>query len=174
MTSLEEQCRVDGNTSDGYHTFNELYEHRHTMFSIICREYGGWKSRLHSDGTMMDGWFIAGVETPQGQATYHLPLVWWDRFTCREIDKAPEWDGHTPDDVLKRMASLSSRDQQWREAVEEMDIKTVSLGDSTLDHAWGHGYNAASDELNRQKAKILESMADQSGLHTKGVKYTTT
>jgi len=165
MPSLEEQCKVDGNTSDGYHTFNELYEHRHTMFSIICREYGGWKSKLHSDSTMMEGWFIAGVETPQGQATYHLPLAWWGRFTCREIEKAPEWDGHTPDDVLKRLASLSSRDQQWREKVEGIGIEPITYS-SESDPDFFAG---STDErklcigiINRQKAKILSDMADQS------------
>jgi len=101
----------DGDTSDGYHTFNELYEHRHTLFALVCKTFGGWKSRLHDDGTMFEGWFIAGVDTPQGQATYHLPLPWWDRYEVRELPKAPKWDGHSPSDVLTRLASLDSQDK---------------------------------------------------------------
>ena len=27
---------VNGSTSDGYHTFDELYEHRTVLFSVIC------------------------------------------------------------------------------------------------------------------------------------------
>lgn len=99
--------KVTGDTSDGYHTFNELYEHRHALFSVICKQNNGWKSRKHSDGTMWDGWFIAGVETPQGQATYHIPERLWDEFDCIEFQKAPEWDGHTADDVIKRIKHLN-------------------------------------------------------------------
>ena len=55
---------------------------------------------------MYDGWFIAGVQTPKGQATYHLPLRWWDRYQCEELEEAPEFDGHTSNDVLTRIPSL--------------------------------------------------------------------
>jgi hypothetical protein len=96
-----------GNISDGYHTFDELYEHRHALFLVVCAYNQGWKSKLHSDGTMFEGWFIAGVGTPLGQATYHLPLSWWDRFTITEIEKAPAWDGHTAAQVPERIASLA-------------------------------------------------------------------
>lgn len=98
-----------GNISDGYHTFNELYEHRHSLFSVICAKFGGWKSMFHEDGTMFDGWFIAGVQTPKGMATYHIPNTWWLRFQCPQIERAPHWDGHTPNDVIDRIASLAAQ-----------------------------------------------------------------
>lgn len=45
-----------GTISDGYHTFNDLYDHRHALFLALCRALGmGWKSRLHVDGTSVDG-----------------------------------------------------------------------------------------------------------------------
>ena len=94
------------NHSDGYHTFNELYEHRFSLFSVVCKAYNGWKSKLHSDGTMYDGWFVAGVETPKGQATYHMPMAWWGKFPVHELEKAPQYDGHTPNDVIERIHSL--------------------------------------------------------------------
>lgn len=97
---------VRASMSDGYHTFDELYEHRHAQFSVICHTFNGWKSKLHDDGTMFYGWFIAGVPTAQGQATYHLPISWWDRFKCAEIKRAPKWDGHTPADVVYRLQTL--------------------------------------------------------------------
>lgn len=48
--------------------------------------------------SMYDGMFIVGIETPDGQATYHYNVdPYWDMFQCKEVDRAPEWDGHTPD-----------------------------------------------------------------------------
>ncbi|NCC41670.1 MAG: hypothetical protein EOM21_20095 [Gammaproteobacteria bacterium] len=96
-----------GKISDGYHTFDELYEHRHALFIALANKcLGSWKSRQHADGTMFDGWFIAGIETPKGSATYHLPLRLFDKLYCVELDYAPEWDGHTSDDVIERLYSL--------------------------------------------------------------------
>src|SRR5690625_1057854 len=93
----------DGNTSDGYHTFNELYYHRMMLFSVICNQNKelAWKSKLHDDGTMFDDYFIVGIETPQGQYTYHYHLDYWNRFDVRELDKAPKWDGHKPEDITR-------------------------------------------------------------------------
>lgn len=67
---------ITGETSDGYHTFNELYHHRAVLFSVIVKAFPdhAWKSRKHHDGTMYDGMFIVGIETPDGQATYHYDI----------------------------------------------------------------------------------------------------
>ena len=35
LADLIEPQPIDGNTSDGYHTFNELYHHRAVLFSVI-------------------------------------------------------------------------------------------------------------------------------------------
>lgn len=102
---------VTGETSDGYHTFNELYRHRAVLFSVIVRDHPdlAWKSKLHSDGTMYDGMFIVGIETPQGQATYHYDIdPYWEMFDCGELERAPEWDGHTPDEAIDRIATLGA------------------------------------------------------------------
>ena len=99
-----------GDLSDGYHTFNELYHHRAVLFSVICNAFKScaWKSKKHSDGTMYDGMFIVGVDTPEGSATYHYDIEpYWDMFDVKELDNAPEWDGHTPDDAISRIAGLS-------------------------------------------------------------------
>lgn len=98
-----------GEFSDGYHTFNELYHHRAILFAVICNQFKklAWKSTLHSDDTMYDDMFIVGINTPQGPATYHYNIEpYWDLFDCKELPKAPEWDGHTPDDAIKRIYSL--------------------------------------------------------------------
>lgn len=98
-----------GEFSDGYHTFNELYHHRAILFAVICDQFKNlaWKSKLHADGTMYDDMFIVGINTPQGPATYHYNIEpYWDMFDVKELPKAPEWDGHTPDDAIKRIYSL--------------------------------------------------------------------
>ena len=100
---------VNGSTSDGYHTFDELYEHRTVLFSVICNLHTdlAWKSRHHHDGTMFDDMFIVGIRTPAGPCTYHCENRYWDLFHVPELERAPEFDGHTPEDVLVRIQSLS-------------------------------------------------------------------
>jgi hypothetical protein len=109
-------AKVTGETSDGYHTFNELYEHRDALFIALCAmlsEVNGfglyealpWRSKLHSDGTMFDGWFIMGIRREPGhQISYHLPIAYWERTRfCLELDRAPPFDGHTSADVIQRL-----------------------------------------------------------------------
>lgn len=97
--------------SDGYHTFDELYEHRIALFIALCYNIAAhlsWKSKVHSDGSVWDGWFILGInKAPGKQITYHLPMSKWDAcYFAQELDKAPEFDGHTSADVLERISKL--------------------------------------------------------------------
>lgn len=97
---------IDKNTSDGYHTFGELYEHRYMLFLHILRQNPerAWRSDLHDDGTMFDDSFIAGLETKNGQISYHLPNRLKSQFEqIKQLEKAPAWDGHNSDDVLVRL-----------------------------------------------------------------------
>lgn len=98
-----------GEISDGYHTFNELYHHRTKLFAIVCNAFpsASWKSLLHFDGTMYDGYFIAGVVTPEGDYSYHAKLEYWDDYQIPELQNAPEWDGHEPSDI-DRLFSLGN------------------------------------------------------------------
>lgn len=101
-----------GELSDGYHTFNELYHHRAILFSVICNLFPdrAWKSKLHDTGDMFEGMFIVGIDTPEGQATYHYDIdPYWDLFKVKELEKAPKWDGHTPSDAIKRISSLINK-----------------------------------------------------------------
>ena len=100
-----------GDISDGYHTFNELYHHRAVLFAVICNMYPdkAWKSKQHDDPNfpMYDGMFIVGIETPEGQATYHYDLdPYWDIFNVKEIERAPKYDGHTPDEAIRRIGLI--------------------------------------------------------------------
>lgn len=111
--ALKAQEPITGETSDGYHTFNELYHHRAVLFSVIVANYPerAWKSKKHHDGTMYDGMFIVGVNTPDGQATYHYDIEpYWDMFMCKVLEKAPEWDGHTPAQAIERIGKLKAQE----------------------------------------------------------------
>jgi hypothetical protein len=110
-----------GDLSDGYHTFNELYDHRAVLFSVICNENPAmaWKSKQHHDGTMYDGMFIVGLETPYGQATYHYDVEpYWAYFSVPVLERAPEWDGHTAKDAINRLLHFGTvkADDMLREA----------------------------------------------------------
>jgi hypothetical protein len=105
-----------GELSDGYYTFNELYHHRAVLFSVICNMFPkrAWKSLQHADGSMFDGMFIVGIETPEGQATYHYDIEpYWDMFDVEELEQAPELDGHTPDDAINRIYSFVAKKPGW-------------------------------------------------------------
>lgn len=109
LADLIEPEPINGETSDGYHTFNELYHHRALLFSVIVRNYPEmcWKSKKHHAGDMYEGMFIVGINTPDGQASYHYDIEpYWDMFKCEELEFAPEWDGHTPAQAIERIGKL--------------------------------------------------------------------
>lgn len=116
INDLIQEHGVDTNQlSDGFHTIGELYEHRIvlyiTLLKFVCEflpEGIVWRSKKHSDGSAWDGWFIMGVcHKPGSQITYHLPESYWDEtHFALEIHNAPDWDGHTPADVLDRLKKL--------------------------------------------------------------------
>lgn len=98
-------CSGDrGELSDGYHTFNDLYKHRILLFIMNAKTYakmGGKTYRFHH----YEGWFCLGMETAFGQISYHIPERFWE--TCDfAAERQPEFDGHTSDDVLDRLAQM--------------------------------------------------------------------
>lgn len=112
--------------SDNYHTMDELYEHKYALFYALIKIYDNyitpmgtrikcWKSKVHSDETMFDDSFIVGMtipdrsfepDKPPSYITYHYPVSWWTRFNVITLPNAPEWDGHTSDDVIERLMNL--------------------------------------------------------------------
>ena len=120
-TPCQCKCHVE------YHTTQELYEHRYALWRALTRYFDNyitplvtdriqcWKSKLHADGTMFDDSFIVGMtivnHSFEGEAkieyiTYHIPMRLWTKFDLMEIDRAPQWDGHTSEDVIKRLMAL--------------------------------------------------------------------
>jgi len=67
-----------------------------------------WKSRSHHDGTMYENMFIVGINTPYGQATYHYNVdPYWGMFDIKELEFAPEFDGHDSSQAINRILKFS-------------------------------------------------------------------
>lgn len=102
---------VDGKITDGCHTFDELYAHRSALFVALMMSHPeiSWVADLHDDGTAFDGFFIAGMDLPTRQVTYHLKRDPWldiidkGMAPVRHTTHAPTWDGHTPAETLERI-----------------------------------------------------------------------
>jgi hypothetical protein len=109
--------------SDGYHTFNELYDFRKQYNAALFNEwaksgdgngnakYQVHKSVKHYNGELCfgGGWFIVVAILPSGQISNHYKMSDWDLFQVPITEKADfEFDGHTPQDVLVRLASLNA------------------------------------------------------------------
>jgi hypothetical protein len=98
--------------SDGYHTFEELYNFRKVYNAVLFNEwarkglYNVHKSKRHFDGEECfgGGWFIVTAELPTGQISNHYKNDDWDLFQLRTTEKALfEYDNHTSADVLNRL-----------------------------------------------------------------------
>ena len=117
-TELKRQeaiCKVAGvnnigELSDGFHTFDSLYEQRMILFAALVKAYKdkAWKSYRHEDGEYCfgGGWFIIGIDTPEGSYTYHYENKYWDMFDCVDLPRAKHWVGHTEADAETRLMSL--------------------------------------------------------------------
>ena len=107
-----------GDLSDGYHTFNELYEFRKTYNAALFNEWAGdydffqkmkilhpeirlaaenynekynvHKSWKHNDGELCfgGGWFIVSAMLPTGLISNHYKAEDWDLFRVPEVEKA--------------------------------------------------------------------------------------
>ena len=101
--------------SDGFHTFRELYYQRMMLFAAIVKQNKdkAWKSLRHEDGELCfgGGWFIVGIDTPEGSYTYHYETNFYSLFACEELKCGKHWDGHTEKDVA-RLLSLSSAEPE--------------------------------------------------------------
>ena len=112
-----------GELSDGFHTFNALYEQRMILFAALVRAYKdkAWKSYRHEDGEYCfgGGWFIVGIDTPEGSYTYHYENKYWDIFDCVDLPRGKHWDGHTEADAETRLMSLEPERKtgRWIDAV---------------------------------------------------------
>lgn len=155
MTDVSEQ-------SDGYHTFAELYEHRHSLCLALMKAMPqlSWFSRRHEDGEICFGdgsWFIVGIDLPNGTITYHLPVEMWEiaqKTGAQELERGRRWDGHTPNDVVHRLQQFASG-PNFRSAytLEELwEIK--SMLSRAADFAWDEGRPIIGRSLDRILDKL--------------------
>jgi len=128
----KEQNKITENTSDGYHTFKELYDFRKAYNVALFNEWGSQiveekklggaivksikynvhKSWKHHNGELCfgGGWFIVVAFLPTGQISNHYKAEDWDLFQIPETKKALfEFDGHTGQDVIDRLLHSSKR-----------------------------------------------------------------
>lgn len=92
---------VDENTSDGYHTFRELYDHRVALFVALMKSHPdiSWVTPSRAEG-----WLLAGMNLPTGDITYHLPISVTQSLAGVPVyDHPVPFDGHTSADVVDRL-----------------------------------------------------------------------
>ena len=151
-------CEVAGvkeidDVSDGFHTFRQLYYQRMMLFATIVKQNKdkAWKSLRHEDGELCfgGGWFIVGIDTPEGSYTYHYEDNYFSLFDCKELERGKHWDGHTEKDVT-RLLSLPSVQSN----VHELFVKDVAY-------------------ISRQAAIDAADRADYTGLAIEDVKKVT-
>jgi len=106
---------IDENTSDGHHTFKELYDYRMLYNAALFNEWAQFhpnkinpvvcKSKWHSDGELVfgGGWFIVVAQLPEGQISNHYKMEYWDMFQIPQVDRPPAYDGHTPQEAAERL-----------------------------------------------------------------------
>lgn len=110
-----EKINSPGDVSDGYHTFDELYDHRMALTAALVKSHPelSWRSKEHHpDGDpMFGGFFIVGMTLPGiGDISYHYKLEHWDLFNgMPTFPHAHLWDGHTPAEVVRRLKAYAEK-----------------------------------------------------------------
>ncbi len=99
--------------SDGYHTFESLYEFRKLYNAALFNEwakdgkYEVHKSVRHHNGNFCFNngeWFVVSAMLPTGLISNHYHIDDWDLFKIPSHDKILHpFDGHTSLDVSKRL-----------------------------------------------------------------------
>lgn len=95
---------------------SELYDYRLAYNALLFNEWHKnqtldvAKSLKHDDGEPCFGGshFVVYAVTPHGQVTNHYRLKHWDLFDIPEVERAPKYDGHTPQIALERMMKILS------------------------------------------------------------------
>jgi hypothetical protein len=118
LTMENEQNIITEETSDGYHTFKELYEFRKVYNAALFNEWANYdipkydthKSWKHHNGELCfgGGWFIVVAILPTGQISNHYKAEDWDLFKIPIAEKAKyAFDGHDSNIVIDRINKLN-------------------------------------------------------------------
>lgn len=105
----------ENDISDGYHTFQDLYDLLKVTTANLYNEWAAQgkhrvhKSKKHFTGEQCfgGGWFIVCADLPLGKISKHFKLEDWDLFGIPSYDKALwQWDGHNTRDVINRLTTI--------------------------------------------------------------------
>lgn len=125
-----EAAHVDeiDDVSDGFHTFRQLYYQRMMLFATIVKQNKdkAWKSLRHEDGELCfgGGWFIVGIDTPEGSYTYHYENNYFSLFDCEELERGKHWDGHTEKDVTRLLSLSPAQPEPCEDAVSRNAVSS--------------------------------------------------
>ena len=172
MTDIERErikaiCEVAGvseidDLSDGFHTFRQLYYQRMMLFATIVKQNHdkAWKSLRHEDGELCfgGGWFIVGIDTPEGSYTYHYENKYFDLFDCEILDYGKHWDGHTEKDVT-RLLSLPKA-QLFSEGTTKDTISRQAAIDALKHNQDVYSHNFHDDPIDKYTTAIIATDID--------------
>lgn len=103
---MSEEKKDMGETSDGYHTFNELYDHRCLLWINLCLK-SDLKHKSYWVRDHLPEWDLLVYEG-QARISYHIPNKYRELYEDRLTEiKELEFDGHTSSDVLRRLENLA-------------------------------------------------------------------
>lgn len=155
-----------GEVSDTFHTFNELYAHRQLLFIALMLSHPekSWRSLRHDDGSAsFENYFVAGMQLPSAchengveGITYHLEMKYWillEGITTHK--KAPQWDGHTSDDVLERL-------KLWIE--DSLCAESENIVSTSVDTSGSSDPVLLKDAINKAVIQELQRQKRSSGL----------
>lgn len=170
-----------GKISDGYHTFDELYEFRKMYNAALFNEwaaqgkYSVHKSKRHFDGEECfgGGWFIVVAILPTGQISNHYEMKDWGLFDVRETERALyKFDGHTGEDVIARLndlrideyvgVSVRERIQEISELMDEIRSSGVSPKPEGMNEAQLCSYLVELQEQKNKLSMFLENLETDS------------
>lgn len=93
---------VYGKLSDGYHTLDELYDHRRLLFLAWVLSDGN-PGHAYWVAQHYPGWDLVVTHVRGQQISYHVPICYRDivRGLPEKTVSEHVWDGHTAADVAK-------------------------------------------------------------------------
>lgn len=108
--ALFNEWSIDYNQQiNSYKEINNLHYEIKQMLKNLTPKYDVHKSWRHYDGELCfgGGCFIVVAVLPTGQITNHYKAEDWELFKIPVTEKAKyEFDGHTSQDVIKRLKQL--------------------------------------------------------------------
>lgn len=115
ITRIDSLIDLLNDMNDDYHSMQELYDFRMIYNCLLFNQwyensvFEVYKSKKHHDDEIcFDGdFFIVVANLPSGQITNHYLIKYWDYFKIPEYERMKdEFDGHTSQDVLKRLKEV--------------------------------------------------------------------